>query len=599
MILQRLYELAQRENLLDDPAFEELPVPYVVLVGEGGEYLGLNEQRGETVIPSKKKGGEPKRVPDKGKLLKVPRPHGNTANQGFARYFVDTFPRVLPLVVEAKDQPKADASRATFWKQIDRAADENDDPALKAIQSFGRRLDEFAERIRADVVAKDPALTDRVTFAYRESGGPTILDNVAVRTWYSAIYAGVNSAKQDAGPVGLCQVTGRVGPIPRSHPNKLQGVPGGMAVGVSLISFDKPAFEHYGLDGAANAAIGYAAAEGYLRALDSLLKDNLPSVKAKGGKSRIRVGGTAFLYWTKEKGDTSFMWCLEEPMEALIKSLYDGKNVADVMDAEPFYLLALSGNAARAIVRGYLETKLGEAKANVAKWFDDLRIADTSKDFAGTPNDKFPIWMLARATAFDSDAVAPDTGEHLLQAALTGGPVPETILAACVKRLRAEGGAGCRPERMALMKLCLNRSSLKENPMPPTLDVNRSDLAYCCGRLLAFLARCQNPRDFGTSAQLLDRYFSTASTSPRSVFPTLLRLNRHHISKVRDDNRGFAFNLEQELEERLAPFKSEGDVVSDFPALLSLPEQGQFALGFYHQRAAYRNKPETDHAEAK
>ena len=581
MILQRLYELAQRENLLNDPAFEVLPVPYVVLVGNGGEYLGLNEQRGETVIPSKKKGGEPKRVPDKGKLLKVPRPHGNAANQGFARYYVDTFPRVLPLVVEPKDQAKADASRTTFWRQIDRAADETDEPALRAIQGFGRRLDEFAERIRADVAAKNPALTDRVSLAYRESGGPTILENVALRTWYSTIYADVNSAKQDAGPVGLCQVTGLVGPIPRSHPSKLQGVPGGMSVGVSLISFDKPAFEHYGLEGAANAAIGYVAAEGYLRALDALLKDQVPSVKAKGGKSRIRIGGTAFLYWTKEPVEVGFMSLLddpaEEPMMQLRDSVRGGKNAAAPLDETPFYLLALSGNAARAIVRGYLETKLSEAKARVAKWFDHLRIADTSKDFAGAPNDRFPLWQLALATAFDSDAVAPDTPERLLQAAITGRPVPESLLALCLRRLIAERSEGFRANRMGLIKLILTR---REIPVSEQLDPDERHTAYVHGRLLAVFEHIQYAALGEVNANVVDKFYGTMSSAPAMVAGRLQDNARNHLRKLRGDKPGTGVVLEKRLIEVLVLLGAAPP-----PPRFSLQDQARFALGYYHEKA--------------
>ena len=126
--------------------------------------------------------------------------------------------------------------------------------------------------------------------------------------------------------------------------------------------------------------------------------------------------------------------------------------------------------------------------------------------------------------------------------------------------------------------------------MTESLDRDRThDAAYVCGQLLAFLARCQSPKDFGTSAQLLERYFGAASTSPRSVFPTLLRLNRHHIAKIRDEMGGFAFNLEAELESLLLPLR-EGNQTPDFPAILPLPAQGRFALGFYHQRADYRRQ---------
>ena len=43
MILKRLFELAEREGLLDDPAFESLPVPLIVKIGPQGEYLGIED----------------------------------------------------------------------------------------------------------------------------------------------------------------------------------------------------------------------------------------------------------------------------------------------------------------------------------------------------------------------------------------------------------------------------------------------------------------------------------------------------------------------------------------------------------------------------
>jgi hypothetical protein len=140
MILKRLYELAEREKLLDDPAFESQPVPIIIKVGESGKYLGIEERRGEIVITTKK--GAPKTRPDRGKEILVPKPHGNTANSGFARFFADTFARVLPVdsMLSEKDRKKSNASRDTFWRQIAEAARAANDPALIAISAFGREL---------------------------------------------------------------------------------------------------------------------------------------------------------------------------------------------------------------------------------------------------------------------------------------------------------------------------------------------------------------------------------------------------------------------------------------------------------------------------
>src|SRR5262249_35693771 len=155
-------------------------------------------------------------------------------------------------------------SFATFWRQIDTAADATDDPALRAVQAFGKSLATdraLADGVRQAVAGLQPDGGDRVTFAYHPDERRTILDRPALRAWYAESYRGVTASKQEAGPVGFCQITGSVGPQPRSHPIKLSGIPGGLPTGVSIVSFDKPAFESYGLDAAANAGIGYAAAD--------------------------------------------------------------------------------------------------------------------------------------------------------------------------------------------------------------------------------------------------------------------------------------------------------------------------------------------------
>ncbi len=264
MILRRLYELAQREGLLDDPAFETRAIPFVVQFAPDGSYLSIHDRRSliEQKVATKATPAKPKR--DKGKELSVPRPHGNTANPGFACFFADTLQRVLPV----DETPKSAKSRETFWCQIDEAATATNDPALTAAASFGRALasdSQLAERIRADVERLKPSAGDRCTFAWHPDAGQTILEREPVRAWYRTYFQSLSDKRGAAGSQGLCQITGEVGPVPRSHATKITGIPDGLASGVSLVSYDKTAFESYGLDGAANAGIGYLAAEGYAR----------------------------------------------------------------------------------------------------------------------------------------------------------------------------------------------------------------------------------------------------------------------------------------------------------------------------------------------
>ncbi len=71
---------------------------------------------------------------------------------------------------------------------------------------------------------------------------------------------------------------------------------------------------------------------------------------------------------------------------------------------------------------------------------------------------------------------------------------------------------------------------------------------------------------------------------PITVFPNLLKLKNHHLAKLK--NRGRVVNLEKLIGENYGR-------VSDFPSILALPDQGRFAVGYYHQRQQFFNKTES------
>lgn len=587
MILQRLYELAERENLLDDPSLARQPVPFVVQVGPGGKYLGIQERRSPIVTPSRKKDAPPKTRPGRGDDLLVPKPHGNTANKGFACFFADTLARVMPL----DDDAKSARSRETFWKQLEQAAKDTGDAALVAVSDFGRALASdpaLVDRVRADLSEKNAKPSERCTFAFDPDDGTTIVERPAVRSWYRSFYDAVMGARAASSVQGLCQITGERTALPRSHATKIAGVPNGISSGVSVVSYDKAAFESYGLDGAVNSGIGARAADGYTRALNDLIANKLPG----GRRTRRVIGDVLFVYWTRRRVDDDALVLLDEPtpeqVERLLTSAADGRQSATT-EPNDFYCLGLTGNGARAMVREYLEVPLSRVRENLARWFADLRIVDERRLEARCD---FPLWMLANATVRESKDLPPDIATALHSAALKGAAVPDHVLAACLRRIRVEGAtAAFLPQRMGMIKLILNRKPSKGVTMLTEAlnpEAERTSPGYACGRLMACLARCQHPKSFGAEAQILERYFASASTTPRFVFPVLLRLNRHHVRKARDESPGLAANLERELEDRIAPFLPGPGGDPDFPAVLSLHEQGRFALGYYQQRAAYR-----------
>ncbi|NLA07034.1 MAG: type I-C CRISPR-associated protein Cas8c/Csd1, partial [Firmicutes bacterium] len=155
---------------------------------------------------------------------------------------------------------------------------------------------------------------------------------------------------------------------------------------------------------------------------------------------------------------------------------------------------------------------------------------------------------------------------------------------ALLARIRAEQEVS--PVQAAMIKACLARSARisgakeKEGNYTVSLNEEWTDTAYLLGRLFATLEKVQQDAASGAklNATIRDRYFGAASATPRSVFPVLLRLAQHHIAKA--EYGGIA---DRQIEAIVGKLDS-------FPAHLNLEEQGNFVLGYYHQRQDFYRK---------
>ena len=121
------------------------------------------------------------------------------------------------------------------------------------------------------------------------------------------------------------------------------------------------------------------------------------------------------------------------------------------------------------------------------------------------------------------------------------------------------------------------------------LDRSNNDVGYRLGRLFFVLEKTQESANPGINATIRDRYYGAASTSPLAVFSQLMKLNKHHLSKL--DKPGYRFWLEKEIGEIV-------NALQRFPAHLTLEEQALFAVGYYHQRQDFytKNTGDTDKA---
>ena len=112
---------------------------------------------------------------------------------------------------------------------------------------------------------------------------------------------------------------------------------------------------------------------------------------------------------------------------------------------------------------------------------------------------------------------------------------------------------------------------------PVSLDPTNKNTGYLLGRLFAVLEKTQHLALGPVNASIKDRYYGSASATPRTVFPLLLRMNVHHHSKALGNSKGLAGYFAGQLAEVMDMLPSE------FPATLNLQTQGTFALGYFHQ----------------
>ena len=109
-------------------------------------------------------------------------------------------------------------------------------------------------------------------------------------------------------------------------------------------------------------------------------------------------------------------------------------------------------------------------------------------------------------------------------------------------------------------------------------DPNDSKTAIVCGKIFAVMESIQRAALGGNiNAGIRERFFSFASTNPAPAFGRLMKMSQNHISKLKHEKPGLAVILDRQLQELCSR-------LDNFPAIFSLEEQGQFALGYYHQK---------------
>ncbi len=406
-------------------------------------------------------------------------------------------------------------------------------------------------------------------------------------------------SEQLKGDKKVCSVCGKSDfPVLDQPHGAIKRVPDGQKAGCALVSYNAPAFESYQLNGNDNSSICTNCAKNYVEGLNYLLSSgNETIIEDKKGKTKTQFiysnrknfgSDTAIIFWTKEDEPIEELNLLDNPDVGQVANLIDSvtnakQKVVKGIKTNQLYSCTLSGAAARIAVRDWIEISLDEYKQNIAKWFQEIGIR------AYGETRYVPLYALARAghnTKSDNDPTNSRVATQLWNAALKGTVPPLWILTAVLKRIRfvesAEDGQSketITTERAALIRFILNRNTKNGGYMiKEQNDPNDTSPAIVCGKIFAVMEgiqRASQGKDL--NAGIRERFFSFASTSPAPAFGRLMKLSQNHISKLKHEKPGLAVILDRQLQELCS-------LINEFPAIFSLEEQGQFALGYYHQK---------------
>jgi len=573
MILQALNDYYERKQASPDatdhlPAFglEEKAIPFIIELDANGVLVGITDTQ---EYEGKKKTAQRFLVP-KG----VKKTSGVSAN-----LLWDTAEYVIGVDTKGKAE-RVKEQHAAFNKRItDLPERYQSDAGIKAILRFMETLD--LTKMEALSVWEEIKTTNPY-ISFRLNGEAQLISQRLGLT--SAEEGEEESSAKD----GICLVTGDETPIERLHPS-IKGVWGAQSSGANIVSFNADAFRSYGKDQGDNAAVGKKAAFAYTTALNHLL--------ASGSRQRVQVGDTSTVLWAEREHDLEKLVpdLFGEPpkdnpdrgteaLKALYQAARSGKFVKGQAE-DKFHVLGLAPNAARISIRFYETATAQDIAKRIEQHFEDLKVARGPKD-----PEHLSLFRILTGIAVQNkaDNIPPNLGGDIMRSIIEALPYPATLLNLSVQRCRAEQNVSYT--RAAAIKACLNRS-IRRNAQNPTeletlftamLDPTNTNNAYRLGRLFAALEKTQEDASPGINATIRDRYYGAASSTPASVFSTLLRLKNHHIGKL---HPGQAVNREKLIGEIM-------NGLDRFPGHLPLPEQARFALGYYHQRQAFFTKSE-------
>lgn len=567
MILKALYDFYQRDKDSVPEGWMKCDLSYLIVIDGNGLFQRIRCLDGE----------------EKTKIV----PAGDHSNSITPQLMWDNVMYALDYTNEEQEEKKSKAheKHLAFVGRCEETAKRLNNPYINAVVSFYKRGElskVYEHELWGELKKSKGNVSFQVNIGEENINVATIPELVQSRTDNNVAF-------------GRCLVTGEVGELVRiGTKTPITGCKNS----AKLVSFQKDSgFDSYGKEQGYNAPISKKAEFAFSSAFKKLTEKNSKHnvVFVFGNKkNRDFSKNRTYVFWASAN-DSEIAAAIEEGVSSvinpkrrvdLVRNVFNGIWIDQnlhVNRKDRFYIAGLAGVSGRIAVVYWNECGLEELSKNILNHYSDMLIGNDelgySKPYRG-------LYQILAAVAVDGNIenCPQNMSEATLRSILEGGPYPEALYQACIRRLLSEIDNKDKRRwkvtktRISILKAFLNRNINNNNnkKIEAMLDKDNTNSGYLCGRLFAVIDRIQEI--VNKQNTIRNRYMNAASSTPVTVFPTILNLSNHHAEKL-EVRKKFFDDLKGEI---LSKIESEG-----FPTQLDLQDQGRFFIGFYHQRQEF------------
>lgn len=597
-MLKALYDYGVRNGLALPPGFVNKQIRAYICLTSSGDYLGLEQCENE-ILP----------CPDIGSLANGPDKCNLLAEKSSIILF-------LPQNTD-EHNPKHTffcTTMADAAKSVPALV-----PCLTFLQNTSRLQTAANEATQLKIKPGD-----RISF---KVCGEPVVHAEGLIPWWSEY------RKQFSKTSGqmLCLITGETtAPLATVPPISGLQVVGGHARGDALICFDKSAFCSYGLKQASNAPVSEEAFAAVKAAMDDLLAGSPAMYKHDRNRAFNPTApifsGMRFVHWydgpiTPQEdillpdfcgfdvdeeedfhpdGNTSAQDAIQANAAAdtLVKSMQSGSTPLPLQSR--YHIMLVSGANGRVMIRRYEQGSYVNLQEHLQQWNRDLALCDNTGTGTLRPR-KLTARLIALLTRHKNDSKVLERLKKELSgltptiviAIINGTPLPDAVAGRALANIRSQmldpdendpfvfipDGICCQWLKVWLLRKARARN--EEVHLMPYYDPKFPNAAYHCGALVAVYADLQRAAMPDVNSGIVQRYYASASRTPKLVLGQLERLSKYHLAKL--DSRYLAQIYESRLNEPYCFFGTDG--IARLPDALTLEDQSYFAIG-YRQMSA-------------